>query len=142
MFDRVNVLLAGLAVSVVCAACAGMSKSAAGTLAANDWHLVAINGMAAIPGDEARRPTIRFSTDSARASGSGGCNSYSGTATVSGESLHVSRVISTKRACIDQALNEQETRFFGALETVDRYGISGDTLSLYRGPDVALRFVR
>lgn len=140
-----NTLLASVALAVVCAACAacaGMTHSAAGSIAANDWHLVEINGAAAVPADAAGRPTLRFSADSARASGSGGCNSYGGTAAINGPSLQVSRVISTKRACIEPALNEQETRFFRALESVDRYAIAGDTLQLFHGTDVALRFVR
>jgi heat shock protein HslJ len=135
-------LLAGLCVSVVSTACAGRTRTAAGSIAANEWHLVEISGTAAIPTDEARRPTLHFSADSARASGNGGCNSYGGTAVISGRSIKVSRLISTKRACIDQAMNEQETRFLSALEAVDRYAISGDTLRLYRGPDMSLRFIR
>ena len=137
-----NTLLAGLSLAVICAACAGMTHSAAGSIAANDWRLVEINGTAAVPADAARRPTLRFSADSARASGSGGCNSYGGTAAINGPSLQISRVISTKRACVDAALNEQETRFFRALESVDRYAISADTLRLFNGAGVALRFVR
>jgi len=136
------VLITSPCLAAICAACAGMTHTASGTINANDWHLVEINGTAAFPADEGRRPTLRFSADSGRATGSGGCNSFGGTATISGPSLRVSRVISTKRACTDQALNEQETRFFSTLEAVDRYAITADTLKLYRGPAVALRFVR
>jgi putative lipoprotein len=127
---------------LVCAACASAGQTARSPLSTGEWRLLEINGIAAIPTQVDRRPTIRFSADSARATGNGGCNSYGGDATVSGSSLHVSRVISTKRACLDPALNQQESRFFSALETVDRYAVSSDTLSLYHGPDAALRFVR
>lgn len=129
-------------IATFCAACAGAAQTAHSPLSKGEWHLLEINGAAAIPDQVDRRPTIRFSTDSARAEGNGGCNSYGGEATISGSSVHVSRVISTKRACIDAALNQQETRFFSALGTVDRYAVSADTLRLYHGPDVALRFVR
>jgi heat shock protein HslJ len=96
----------------------------------------------ATPAEISRRPTIRFSADSGRATGSGGCNSYGGTATITGQSMRISRVISTKRACIDPSTNAQESRFFVALESVDRFHISADTLQLYRGSGVALRFAR
>jgi heat shock protein HslJ len=111
-------------------------------LSTGEWRLLEINGVEAIPTQVDRRPTIRFSADSARASGNGGCNSYGGEATISGSSLRVSRVISTKRACTDAAMNQQESHFFSVLETVDRYAVSSDTLSLYHGSAAALRFVR
>ncbi|HEY4307016.1 MAG TPA: META domain-containing protein [Gemmatimonadaceae bacterium] len=119
-----------------------MAQTSHGPLSKGEWKLLEINGTAAVPGETDRRPTIRFNVDSARADGSGGCNSYGGEAAVKGASLHVSRVISTKRACVDAGLNQQESRFFDALGTVDRYAVSADTLTLYHGPDVALRFVR
>jgi putative lipoprotein len=137
-----SLLAASLCVSVISVACAPRHQSAAGSIAANDWHLAEISGTAAIPTDEARRPTLHFSEDSSRASGNGGCNTYSGTAVISGQKITMSRLISTKRACIDPALNAQETRFLSALEAVDRYELSGDTLRLYRGPDLSLRFIR
>lgn len=142
MSKSASMLIASVGLAGLCAACASATHAAAGSIAANDWHLVELGNTAAIPADAARRPTIRFSPDSARASGSGGCNSYGGTAVINGASLRVSRVISTKRACVDQALNQQETRFFSALETVDRFAISADTLRLFRGSAVSLRFVR
>jgi heat shock protein HslJ len=128
--------------STLCAACASVAQSARSPLPNHEWHLIDINGVAAIPDQVDRRPTIRFSADTAQVDGNGGCNSYGGEATISGPSLHVSRVISTKRACVDASLNQQESRFLSALSTVDRYAVSRDTLRLYRGPDVALRFVR
>lgn len=130
------------ALVILCTACASVAQTAHSPLSKGEWHLLEINGVAAIPDQVDRRPTIRFSADSSRAEGNGGCNSYGGEATISGSSLHVSRVISTKRACIDAALNQQESRFFSALETADRYAVSADTLRLYRGTGVALRFVR
>jgi len=128
--------------ALICVGCASAGQTGRPPLATGDWRLLDINGIAAIPNEIDRRPTIRFSADSGRASGNGGCNSYGGQATISGTSLQVSRVISTKRACVDAALNQQESRFFAALETVDHYSVSSDTLRLLRGSAVALRFVR
>ena len=135
-----SVLAAGFSVFTV--ACATGGQTARSPLSIGQWHLLEINGVATIPTEIDRRPTLRFSADSARAEGNGGCNSYGGQATINGSSFKVSRVISTKRACVDASLNQQESRFLSVLETVDRYAVSRDTLRLYRGPDVALRFVR
>lgn len=142
MTHRIRLRPISILIAVVYAGCATMSPAGGAPLATGEWHLVAINGVAAIPTNVSRRPTIRFSPDSGSASGSGGCNNYHGTATISGTSLQMSQVLSTKRACIDDAMNEQETRFFSTLESVDRYRLAADTLELFRGDAVALRFMK
>jgi len=134
--------LASIVAAVTCAACASAGQTARSPLSSGDWRLLEINGVAAIPNEIDRRPSIRFTTDSARVTGNGGCNSYGGDAAFNGSSVRVSRLISTKRACNDAALNQQETRLFSVLETVDRYSVSADTLKLFHGSGVALRFVR
>src|SRR5690349_6178487 len=103
-----NRIVSRLALLVVGGAVAGcVSTHASGdltTLSGPDWRLVELNGRAAIPDDPARRPWIRFNTDSSRVSGSAGCNRMSGPFTLSGESMHFGALISTKMACADQAL--------------------------------------
>ena len=142
MKNPLGVSIVSLGVTLICAACASVGQTARTPLSTGEWHLLEINGVAAIPTQIDRRPTIRFSADTARARGNGGCNSYGGQATINGSSIQVSRLISTKRACVDAAMNQQESRFLSVLETVDRYTLSSDTLRFYRGSDVALRFVR
>jgi heat shock protein HslJ len=137
IFRRLALLLCGAAT----AACA--TTRAAGelqTLSGLDWRLVELNGRAAVPVDPARRPWIRFNTDSSRVAGSGGCNRMSGPFTLSGESMQFGALISTKMACADQALNQQEVDFFGALQSTDRYVLSGDTLKLIKGSETVARF--
>lgn len=134
---RLALLLCG----AVTAACA--TTRAGGdlqTLSGPDWRLVELNGRAAMPGDLARRPWLRFNTDSSRVSGSAGCNRMSGAFTVSGELLQFGALISTKMACADQSLNQQESDFFGALQSTDRYALSGDTLRLIKGTETVARF--
>ena len=48
---------------------------------------------------------------------------------------------STKRACVDPLLAQQEQRFMNALERVDRYTVAGDTLALHAGSRVVARLV-
>jgi heat shock protein HslJ len=134
---RLALLLCGAAT----AACATTRASGdLQTLSGPDWRLVELNGRVAVPADPARRPWIRFSTDSNRVSGSAGCNRMSGPFTVSGESMQFGALISTKMACADQALNQQESDFFGALQSTDRYALSGDTLKLMKGLETVARF--
>jgi len=85
--------------------------------------------------------TLKFGEDG-RASGSTGCNSYSGTYHVRGDSILFGRLISTKRACLDQNANQQEQRFLSALESANRFRLSSNRLTIMseRGRNV-LNFV-
>jgi heat shock protein HslJ len=85
--------------------------------------------------------TLKFGEDG-RASGSTGCNSYSGTYQVRGDNISVGRLISTKRACLDQKANQQEQKFLSALESANRFRLSSNRLTIMsvRGRN-ALNFV-
>lgn len=61
--------------------------------------------------------------DAGRAYGSGGCNHWFAPYTLDGDKLTFGGVGSTRKACAP-ALMEQEQRFFGALQTVQRWDIS------------------
>ena len=85
--------------------------------------------------------TLKFGEDG-RAGGSTGCNSYGGTYQVRGDNISFGRLISTKRACLDQNANQQEQRFLSALETANRFRLSSNRLTILsdRGRN-ALNFV-
>jgi heat shock protein HslJ len=85
--------------------------------------------------------TLKFGEDG-RASGSTGCNSYGGTYQVRGDNISFGRLISTRRACLDQNANQQEQRFLSALEAANRFRLSSDRLTILsdRGRN-ALNFV-
>jgi heat shock protein HslJ len=85
--------------------------------------------------------TLKFGEDG-RASGSTGCNSYGGTYQVRGDNISFGRLISTRRACLDQNANQQEQRFLSALEAANRFRLSSDRLTILsdRGRNV-LNFV-
>lgn len=85
--------------------------------------------------------TLKFGEDG-RASGSTGCNSYGGTYQVRGDNISFSRLISTRRACLDQNANQQEQRFLSALEAANRFRLSSNRLTILsdRGRN-ALNFV-
>lgn len=133
-----------LALAVIGAATAACATTRANgellTLSGPDWRLVELNGRQAVPSDVAKRPWIRFDADSSRVSGSGGCNRVAGPFTIDGEAMKFGALISTKMACADQALNQQEVDFLSALQGTDRYAVRGDTLVLMRGTEWVAQF--
>lgn len=60
------------------------------------------------------RLTLTFAADG-RVSGSGGCNSFSGTYSADGSSVTLGPLAMTRRACLGEALNAQENRYTQAL---------------------------
>jgi heat shock protein HslJ len=111
-------------------------------LAGTEWRLVSFGPS----GSEASLVagttiTLKFGEDG-RASGSSGCNSYGGTYQVRGDNISFGRLISTKRACLDQNANQQESRFLSALEAANRFRLTSNRLTILsdRGRN-ALNFV-
>ena len=70
--------------------------------------------------------------------GSGGCNTYNGTYTVDGTALDFGPLVATKMACADQAVSQQESSYFAALDKVATFAFNGDRLEL-RAADGALQ---
>jgi heat shock protein HslJ len=110
------------------------------SLAGSQWRLESFGK----EGDE--RPvvdgttiTIQFGTDG-RASGSSGCNSYSGTYNAEGDHLSFGQMISTMRACVEPKANEQEQKYMAALRAITRFKFSDSQLVLSDGSEVTLNF--
>jgi heat shock protein HslJ len=61
--------------------------------------------------------------------GSGGCNDYNATYTVSGDGLTIGPIAATKKACADDVMTE-ENAYFAALGNVATFEVSGTTLTL------------
>jgi heat shock protein HslJ len=93
------------------------------------WSLVSF-------GDpEAQRPLVERSDITllladGEAGGFGGCNSYGATYQVNGNELTFGEVTQTLRACVDERMNEQEERYFEALQTASHYELEGDNLMI------------
>ena len=95
-----------------------------------EWRLVSFGPT----GSEATvvagtKVTLTFAEDR-RASGSTGCNSYSGTYQVRGDNISFSRLVSTRRACLDQNANQQEQRFLSTLEAANRFRLANNRLTI------------
>ncbi|HEX6049033.1 MAG TPA: META domain-containing protein [Gemmatimonadaceae bacterium] len=92
------------------------------------WRLVALGDRDVAVADTAREPHLTFGPDSARVTGSGGCNRMFGSYTLNGDSMSFVGVGSTKMACASGM--DIETAFLPALERVSRWRISGQHLEL------------
>jgi heat shock protein HslJ len=134
-------VLALMSLAVVVQAQTGLSTDQR-TLVGPEWRLVTFGPAGAETGVVAGTTvTLRFGEDG-RASGSTGCNSYSGTYQVRGDNISFSRLVSTRRACLDQNANQQEQRFLSSLEAANRFRLLTNRLTILsdRGRNV-LNFV-
>jgi heat shock protein HslJ len=134
------VALAAVALGAACAS--ARSGGDVEVLRGVDWRLVELRGQPAAPTDIARRPWLRFEVDSARVSGSGGCNRMAGPVHIDGTVLHFGALVSTRMACADNALTRQEVDFQSALGSTDNYEVRSDTLVLRKGSESLARLVR
>lgn len=109
-------------------------------LADTKWVLKDLGGTAVI--NSPQTPTLRFNGPE-RIEGQGGCNSYSAQSQIKGDRLTVDPIIATKRACVDPQAQEQEIRYFCALEGAQRFSLEGQDLLIYSERyDKPLRFSR
>ena len=131
--------LAVLTLAVGCVTPAGRASTSA--LEGRYWRLAELRGQPALPTPGAREAGLQFAADSMRVSGSGGCNRVSGPYTREGQRLEFGPMISTKMACADQRLTEQESVFLSALSSVNRHEVTGDTLVLFHDNDRLVRLV-
>lgn len=123
-------------------ALAGRSAQAAGSgpFPAGKWLAEDIRGGGVI--DYAQ--TVLEIAGDGRVSGSGGCNRIGGSATVKGDRMTFSRMISTQMACTP-ALMHQESRFLDALADVRRFRVDARRHKLLlrdAGGKTILRFSR
>ena len=96
-----------------------------------DWRLVSL-GPAGAETDVVAGTTVTLKlAEDERVSGSTGCNNYGGTYQVRGENISFNRIVSTRRACLDQNANEQEHRFLSTLETANRFRLSSNRLAIF-----------
>jgi heat shock protein HslJ len=99
------------------------SGGGGGSLAGTDWTLSDLdNG-----GVTGTAPTLELTeTD---ASGTAGCNTFSGTYTTDGDSISFGPLATTMMACEGQMM-EQESVYLAALDGATGFTIDGDTLTI------------
>jgi heat shock protein HslJ len=70
------------------------------------------------------------------------CNRFFGAVEITGESLTVRPLGSTRMACAEPVI-AQEGKYLKALQAAERYSLAGDVLLIYSaGTDRPLRFTR
>ncbi len=74
--------------------------------------------------------TLKFDADG-RAGGSGGCNFYASDYEVRDDRLTFRQIISTKKACVEQGVLQQEQRYFRALESAGRFELTDGQLTIF-----------
>ena len=109
-----------------------------GMLSGTAWQLQQLGTQGAL---EAQQPTLAFDSGG-KVNGSGSCNRFNGTVTISGKAIQFSPLAATKMACA-AALNQQEATYFTALQQAEWFLIAGTTLTIYtRSMDQPLVYFR
>lgn len=90
------------------------------------WSLTQLNGQPLATGSG----ISAVFTAEGKLAGSGGCNQYNGTYTISGNSITISPLASTMMAC-EQAVMDQEQAYLTALGQAKTYSVKNDRLTLY-----------
>lgn len=111
-----------------------------GPLEGTTWSLVELGGRPARAAGDDGTPSLRLDAAQKRASGNTGCNSYGGGYELSGSSLRFGALASTRRACVDEALNQQEATFLRALADTRTWSIVSGTLVLDGESGAVARF--
>jgi copper homeostasis protein (lipoprotein) len=100
------------------------------TLENTYWKVMAIGAQPARVADNIPEPHLLLHPAQNRASGSTGCNRFTGNYQLNGDSLRFGRLAATLRACLDPDQSRQESALVQALEETRAWRVTGDTLVL------------
>jgi len=123
---KTMLLVVGMAAYLSLAACASAGSQAEGELTGKVWALDSLNGAAPVPGSTV---TAEF-TEDGKVGGSAGCNSYSGSYTVSGNSIEFTQSMASTMMACEELIMAQETAYFQALAAAKSFAMKGDQLTL------------
>lgn len=96
------------------------------------WRLVQLEGQTIdVAGSDPKiEPRVQFALVNSRVTGSGGCNSLSGSYRRNNNALRIGPVVSTRMACADPTRTDIEARFVAALEATNSFNLKGARLTL------------
>ncbi len=102
------------------------------SLAGTSWQATGINnGRGGVEANAATSGVTAVFGEDGQLTGSGGCNSYSGTYTTAGtDQITLGPIAATAKACEDPDVTRVEQEYFAALGNVTTYQLDGDTLTL------------
>lgn len=118
-------------------------SEAAQELSGTAWNLESL-GPVGSETEVMEETTLVLSFDSAQEmGGTGGCNSFGAGYTVEDGRLVLGELVTTLIACDDQAVMDQELRFYEALQAAGEYELSEEELTIwYDNGESAMHFTR
>lgn len=115
------------------------STSASTSLFNSEWTLHDIAGTSTLANPKA---TLQF-PEAGRVAGNGSCNRFTGSVEISGANLKFGPLASTRMACMENGVSDQEAHYLKALGAATRYALAnGDLLIYCDGYEKPLRFSR
>jgi heat shock protein HslJ/uncharacterized lipoprotein NlpE involved in copper resistance len=105
------------------------------------WKLVELGGKPARVAENIPEPHLLLHPATKQATGSTGCNRFSGSYELRGDSLRLGPLAATRRACIDPEMNRQESSLLEAFENIRGWKVTADTLVLSSKKPPVARFV-
>jgi heat shock protein HslJ len=125
-------------IGLLIAACGGdgdgsdtTAAAPAGSLAATSWEgtrvMLGTTDLVIPPGAEI---SMTFDAAGREVTGRSACNSYFGSVQITGDTISFGDLGMTEMACADPQVMELESTFMTILGRVDRYSLSGGTLTL------------
>jgi heat shock protein HslJ len=114
------------------------AQTAPFSLSGSEWLLEDLGGSGVIDNIQA---TLTF-PEAGKVTGNSSCNRFSGPAEISGDSVKLGPLASTRMACPEAVMN-QETKYLNALQAAERFEWKDPYLLVYcKGFDKPLRFTR
>jgi heat shock protein HslJ len=115
------------------------SPSDPAALSGIEWLLSDLAGTPVVPNSKA---SLSF-LDAGRAAGNASCNRFTGSVTISGDSIKFGQLASTRMACPDNAISAQEDQYLKLLEAAKRFELKDNSLLIFaEGSEKPLRFSR
>ena len=101
--------------------------------------LADLNGTPPVPKVQA----TLFFLEAGRATGNGSCNRFTGSVGISGDTLRIGPLASTRMACLNDNVGAPQDKYLKALGATTRYAWQDPYLVLFsNGYDKSLRFTR
>ena len=133
-------LAAAVLMSVMLSATSGCSRNGStptAPITGETWTLVEVDG-AAVDSAQMNRPATLMLDDNGRASGSAGCNQFSGTYTLTGADIRFGAIAMTRMACPDRM--EVENAYAAVFERARTWRVRDGLLELMADGRILARF--
>lgn len=109
------------------------------SLSGSEWLLKDLSGSPVVDNTHV---TLKF-PEAGKIAGNGSCNQFFGSVEIHGDTIKVGPLGSTRMACADEAVMNQESKYLEALQAVERFEWKDPYLLIYcKGFEKPLRFTR